>query len=308
MRRRLAVTAGLLIAAGCGGKEPPPPPAKAALPAGVLARVGQELVGSDTVGRLFEARGVTAEAAANLAVSDALWAEGARALLPAGTSRAVERTALARSMLEELSRAAQAEGPPSDAEVATIVKDRWLELARPEAVRTSHVVVLNDKPERDAAARAVADKLATALKDAKGAEDLLRIGKAFPGEGFEIRAEALGFVTTDGRTFHKEGNAYEVLAGQFDPEFTRAAHALTTRGQQSPVIKSQFGYHVILLEEREPAQIVPTGELQALLAPEVVARRAAAARRLLVGRLRGQSSVQVERALDDLTAKVQTRP
>jgi peptidyl-prolyl cis-trans isomerase C len=308
MSRRLATAASLLIAAGCGAADAPPTAVKAALPPGVLARVGDELVGSATVGRLFEARGLTAEAAAGIAVSDALWAQGARTLLSAGRTRAVERTALARSLLEELSRAAQAEGPPTDAEVTGIVSERWLELARPAAVRTTHVVVLNDKPERDAAAREVAGKLAAALKDAKTSADLLRIGKEFPGEGFEIRPEALAFVTTDGRTFHKENGAYEPLAGKFDPDFTRAANALTTPGQLSPVTKSHFGYHIILLEEREPAQIIAPAELGALLGPEVVARRAAKARRQLVERLRQQRAVQVERALEELTAKAQPSP
>ena len=69
MRRRLAAAASLLIAAGCGAADAPPTAVKGALPAGVLARVGEELVGSATVGRLFEARGLTAEAAAAIAVS-----------------------------------------------------------------------------------------------------------------------------------------------------------------------------------------------------------------------------------------------
>ena len=38
-------------------------------------------------------------------------------------------------------------------------------------------------------------------------------------------------------------------------------------GQLSSVTRSSFGYHVILLEERAPAQVVPNEQLPALLAP-----------------------------------------
>lgn len=298
----------LFVAAGCAGGKEPPQPAKSSLPPGVLARVGEDQVGATTVLRLYESRGLTPDAAARLATDDAVWAQGARGQLPHATSRTVERAAVARAVLEELARAATSEGPPTSAEIDGLVQERWLELARPAAARTTHVVVINDKPERDIAARELATKLASALKDVPSSAELLRIGKAFPNEGFELKAESLPFVTLDGRTYQRQGDEYYALQGAFDLDFARAALALQTPGQLSPVAKSKFGYHVIRLDERDAGATIPAAELPALLAPELISRRAAKARQDLVQRLRQRSSIQIERAADDLTAKVQLHP
>jgi hypothetical protein len=211
-------------------------------------------------------------------------------------------------MLLSLSRAAEAAGPPSDAETSQLVDERWLELARPPAARTTHVVVINDKPERDAQAHGLADKLALALRDAKTHEEFLRIANAFPKQGFDVRAEELSFVTGDGRTFQRYGERFVALGDKFDLDFARAANALQTPGQQSPVTKSQFGYHVIWLDERDAGRAPAKNEVSTLIAPEIMARRAAQARRELVERLRGQSSIQLERAVDELTASVKASP
>lgn len=274
----------------------------------MLARVGQDLIGAPSVERLFATRGLTTRAAADIAISDALWAQGARDQLAPGKASAVERVALARSMLEALKQSAVAVGPPSEAEIKLILEERWLELARPVAVRTTHVAVINDKPERDAAARALADKLKTALAAAKSSADMLRIGKEVPKEGFDVRAETLLFTTADGRTFDKQGARYLTGGTEFDLDYARAANALQRPGDLSPVTKSKFGYHVIRLEERDEGRSVPPAELPDLLRPEVVSRRAAAARSELVGRLRQQRAIQIERAVDELTAAVKASP
>lgn len=306
MKRRL-LAACLLGLAGCAGNDAAPV-ASSSLPPGVVAKVGPDPIAEASVARLFRSRGLTADAAATLAISDALWAQAARARLSLGSSRAIERAALARAVLEQLSQAAEAAGPPSDAELATIVEHRWVELARPDAAKTSHVVVLNDAPERDAAARKLADELFAALRDAKSSDELLRIGRAFPSGGFEIRAESLAFVTSDGRTFERRGDRFVALPTTFDPSFARAALALDHPGQLSPVVKSEFGYHVIRLDERLPGSAVPASDLRGLLAPETWAERAAKARRQLIDDLRRGAAVQVERAADDLTARVDIRP
>ena len=72
--------------------------------------------------------------------------------------------------------------------------------------------------------------------------------------------------------------------------------------------KSRFGYHIIWLDERDAGRAPAKDQLSALIAPEIVARRAAQARRELLERLRGQSSIQLERAVDELTASVKAGP
>src|SRR4051812_25870242 len=160
MKCRASVGFACMVVVGCSGGAAPAKPSAAALPDGQVAGAGAELVSAVTIARIVQRQSVAPAAAAAAAVSDALFAQSARERLAVGTVRSIERAAIARSMLEQLSGDARRAGPPTDAELADILRERWADLDRPEAARTSHAIVLNDKPERDAAARALAQKLA----------------------------------------------------------------------------------------------------------------------------------------------------
>jgi len=307
MKRRGALVAALL-ALGCSQSAPPAPSSSSTLPAGALARVGTELVSASTVSRVVAAQGVTPQSALGLAVSDARLAHAARAALPLAASRSLERAAIARSLLEQMRADAERAGAPTEPELAQIAQERWTELNRPDAVRTTHAVVLNDKPERAAAARAVAEKLAAALGHVTSSEELIGVAKAFPAEGFEVRAEALPFVTADGRVLQRREGGFVAQRGGFDADFARAASALTEPGQQSGIIQSAFGYHIVRLDERVPGVVVPEAELRSLLGPEVLQRRAASARHALLEQLKAATGPQVDRAADDLTSRVKLVP
>ena len=298
----------LVLACGCGGESAPVTPTSASLPVGSAARAGAELISAATVTRIAESQGVAPREAVALAVSDALFAEGAKAGLPAAATRSIERAATARSLLEQINRDAAAQGAPKPQELAEIVRERWLELDRPSGARTTHALIMKDMPERDAAAHALADKLAQELHGVTTSQDLIRRAKAFPNAGFEIRAEELPFVTPDARVFQQTPKGLRGSSQTFDPDYARAASAIEQPGQLSPVSKSAFGYHIILLEERMPGVTVAEPELSQRLAPEILARRAARARTELLDRLRQASGVQLERAFDALTAQVQAVP
>lgn len=295
----------LSLVLGCSSGGSAPPATTSSLPAGSAARAGHELVSEATISRIAARQAVAPRQAVQLALSDALFAAEARVTLPVAATRTIERAAAARSLLEQLSQDATRAGPPTPAELSELVRERWVELDRPSAVRTTHAIVMNDKPARDADARALAEKLAVAVRGATSADELIRLAQAFPPAGFEIRAEALPFVTADGRIFVRKDTGFKAGQGSFDPDFARAANALTAPGDLSPVVKSSFGYHVIRLEERLPSAVIGEPELSERLTPDVLVRRAARARGELLDKLRQASPVEVERAVNELTAQVQ---
>ncbi|HXK17266.1 MAG TPA: hypothetical protein VNG33_05680, partial [Polyangiaceae bacterium] len=193
MRRRCAgaFTCALMLSLGCSSEASRLKPSSGPLPEGQAVRVGAELLSVATLTRIAEQQGIAPSAAASAAVSDALFAQSARESLPLGASRSLERAAVARAMLEQLARAAHSAGPPTAAELADVMRDRWADLDRPAGARTTHAVVLNDKPERDAAAKALAQKLADALDGVPNGDELVKTAKAFPAEGFTVKAEKL---------------------------------------------------------------------------------------------------------------------
>lgn len=302
------VFASLLVTVSCSSREPPSAVVTSALPPGVVARTRDELVSAATVSRIAAARHISVQAAAPLAVTDAVLAAGARARLPHQTVRAIERSALARALLEQLAREASAEGPPRSAELDEVRRERWVDLDRPDAVRTTHALVLNDNPERAAEARLVAEKLGAQLSTVTTGDELIRAARAFDAKGFEVRAESLPFVTADGRTFVRTENGLVPRGGGFDVAFAKAANAIPVVGTLGPLVESSFGYHIILLEERMAGISTPEAGLATLLEPEVMARRGSKRRREVLDALRSRASLGVERAADDLTAKIQLSP
>ena len=308
MRSRSSVALACAILLGCSGGVAPGKPGSSALPAGQTARAGSELVSAATIARIAEQQGLAPAAAASAALSDALFAQSARDSLAPSKASSIERAAIARSLLEQLRREAVRAGPPTAAELADVLRERWTDVARPEAARTAHAIVLSDKPERDAAARALAQKLADALQGVAQGDELVQKAKAFPAEGFQIKAEKLPFITADGRSFQRRDAGFVPTPATFDLDFARAALAVERPGQLSPVSKSSFGYHVILLEERAPEQLVPKEQLADLLTPEVQTRRATRARADLLERLHQGVPVRLERAIEELTANVKVAP
>jgi peptidyl-prolyl cis-trans isomerase D len=79
-------------------------------------------------------------------------------------------------------------------------------------------------------------------------------------------------------TFSAEngGELGELVAGQMDPAFEAAAFALTEVGQLSPVVKSEFGYHIIKLSGYTPASVKTLDEVSAEIATTLKAEQATA--------------------------------
>jgi peptidyl-prolyl cis-trans isomerase C len=311
MSRRRAAASGLLLLAStwaCGTPAEQARPTSSTLPSGIVARVQGELVSGPTVARIAESQGLALQEALSRAVTDALFAASGRERLAPGVASSLERAAAARALLERFGADAVAAGPAKDAEIAALTKERWAELDRPDGARTTHVVVINRDSARDAAAKSVAEALRAALAAASSSEEFVRLAKTVPSQGFDVKAEPLPAITADGRAFERQDQAFLEVPMTFDLDFARAALQLQQAGELSGVVKTRFGFHVLRLEERIAASAQPKAELRLMLGPEVQTRRASQARLALLEKLRGANAVQIERAVDELTARVQTAP
>jgi peptidyl-prolyl cis-trans isomerase C len=297
--------AALLALAACDEAPAPPPVTQARLPAGVAARVGTEDILAVSVTRIARAQSVDLATARDRAVADALFAASARSdpALRARVSDA-ERSVLGRAVAETLRDRARALGPASDAEVEALTAERWVELDRPESVRVAHAVVRVEKKAEEAAVRAFAERLAAALAGSSDGGELVRRAKAFPAEGRNITAEQLPPCTPDGRTWEPSARPPSPLAGKFDLDFARAANALKNPGDQSGLVRTAFGYHVIQLEERYPEARTPLETRRTLLYDAAIAQRAKPEFEALLARLKSETPVTVERAADELTALI----
>lgn len=306
--RRSAALALALGALGCDRGAPldsAPAPAQRTLPADVAARVGPSEIRLGTVQRIAAAQGIELRSARERAVFDALAAlEGERVLSPARVN-AGRRAAQARALLESLTEQARARGPALDAELDQLLRERWLEFDRPEAARVVHAVALVPRGGDRELGRQVGLELQRALAGVRDPDEFRKRAGTVAARGeVSVRAESLPPITPDARGFRFGPLGVESV-GDFDREFTRAAHALREPGDQSGLVETSFGFHVLLLEERLPAQRLSSDEARRLLQDDVVARRAEREYRGLLERLERTATIQVSRNFDALTAALE---
>ena len=88
----------------------------------------------------------------------------------------------------------------------------------------------------------------------------------------------------------------------FDSVFAQAANQLKEPGDQSEIVETRFGFHVILLEERLPERRMHEQARKQALRSEVIGARALALRNSLVEELAVRSPISVSRDIDRATA------
>ncbi|WP_312780131.1 peptidylprolyl isomerase [Acidovorax temperans] len=116
-----------------------------------------------------------------------------------------------------------------------------------EQVRARHILIAG----KEAAARAQAEKV---LEEIKAGADFAKLAaERSADKGSAAKGGDLGFF---GR-------------GKMVPEFEAAVFALQATGDLSGVVESQFGYHIIQLQEKKPASIRSFEEVKDELIKEV---------------------------------------
>jgi len=138
----------------------------------------------------------------------------------------------------------------TDAEVKKFYDDNPSRFEQPEMVRASHVLVasrdLTSNQEYSADKKAEKKKLAEDIqKRAKAGEDFAKLAKQY----------------SDDPGSKDNGGEYKFPRGQMVPEFEAAAFSLGTN-EVSEVVTTQFGYHIIKVNEKFPAKSVPLAEIE----------------------------------------------
>ncbi len=129
--------------------------------------------------------------------------------------------------------------PDFEAQAQALYDDNPSQFLTPEAVSVRHVLVGVEKRDQDAAF-----SLATRLR-AQLLEGSLRFD------------DAVTRYSDDEAKSQNQGRYPRVSRGQMVPPFEDAAFSLETPGEISHPVHSEFGYHIILLEDRHPPKQEP---------------------------------------------------
>ncbi len=144
----------------------------------------------------------------------------------------------------------------SDAELRAAYSASMDNFRMPERVKARHILIKTE-------GKSDAEKKQALAK----AEDLLKQLKA--GADFAQLAQKY---SEDASNAPKGGDLGWFPHGQMVAEFDQAAFALKP-GQLSGIVTSQFGYHIIKVDEKEAARVKPFDEVKADLASELKKQR-----------------------------------
>jgi peptidyl-prolyl cis-trans isomerase C len=116
------------------------------------------------------------------------------------------------------------------------------QMEAPERVHVRHILVRAEQSAPAADKEKARQKTEALLKRLQGGEDFAKLaGENSDDPGTKVRGGDLGWITK----------------GQMVPPFDQASFALTKPNELSPVVESQFGYHIIQFLERQPAGTLP---------------------------------------------------
>ena len=287
---------GAIVLVACGTEGSAPPPKAATLGGDVVARVGSVAIERDLVAKVADRQHVSARAALDLLIEDALLADGARArgLDTTPTVKLSLDRIRARFVADGIQAHAVARGLPSDAEVDALTARHWQAFDAPAGVRVVHVVVMRRKGTPEEASRQMAQTLADAAVGAKGSVDFQQRMTDVPHGKFDVRIEDLPAFAADGRIL--EGS------GTMEASFVSAAFTLDAEHPVTGVVETSFGWHVIWLVEKVAEKRVPFEERRVRFADEAVFRRGKAEKDAIVASYRKGTSTVIDPAADALMA------
>ncbi len=226
--------------------------------------------------------------------------------LDLGRLSATRRAVLARAMLEQLMLEQRSLGPARDDELDREVQRRWVLWDRPRGVVVMHALARIKKPADDPQARAVAERLSELLRDVSDPTEFEARVRGLPEQPVEVVVERLPPITEDGRSFELTASDRAGSEGpRMDSAFAKAAHRLTHVGARSSVVRSPFGYHLILLIEIVPPLQKSREEQRAQLTETVVNERFRGRLSQLLQVAKETRSVHIERNVAELTARLQ---
>jgi len=169
----------------------------------------------------------------------------------------------------------------TDADVDQYYKDNESRLTLPEQVRVRHIL-LTWKPLGKQDDRAfIRDQMTPILERARAGEDFAALAIEF---------------SDDYATKHNGGDTGFFRRGEMAPNFEATAFSLKP-GEISNTVETSFGVHIIKLEERLDAELLPLDDIRDQLREHIRNEKAEAAVRAEIERLRAAADIKILIAL-----------
>jgi peptidyl-prolyl cis-trans isomerase D len=143
-----------------------------------------------------------------------------------------------------------------DAELRAVYAGSMDNFRMPERVKARHILI-KTQGKSDAEKKQALAKAQDLLKQLKAGADFTQLAQKN---------------SDDSSNAPKGGDLGWFVRGQMVPEFDKAAFALKS-GDMSDIVNTEFGYHIVKVDEKENARVKPFDEVKAQLAAEVKKQR-----------------------------------
>ena len=177
----------------------------------------------------------------------------------------------------------------ADAEIDLYYSQNQYRFENPERVKVRHILFMTmGKSEAEAEeARKQADAVLEELRGGGSFEDLAKEHSEDPGNA------------------ENGGDLGWVSRGMMDPAFEEASFALRETGEITPSpVKSEFGYHLIRLDDRQAPSVKPLSEVREVIREDLRAERAQSDRYGLMERAMAAAE-QAGAALENAAAELE---
>jgi peptidyl-prolyl cis-trans isomerase C len=154
-------------------------------------------------------------------------------------------------------------------------KDRF---QQKERIRARQILILlppNGGPEKEAEAKKKAQEALTRVK---------------AGEDFAVLAKQY----SEGPAASRGGDLGYFSRGRMVPEFEEIAFSLKDVGDTSDLVRTKFGFHIIELTGRQPAQELSLEEVKDRIIRQLESTRRREIRQTLAEELRGRTKVEIQ--------------
>ena len=165
----------------------------------------------------------------------------------------------------------------SDEELEQYYRDNEYRLTFPEEVRVRHILLSwkpLGKPDDRAALFEQMEKI---LEKARAGEDFAQLASEHSDDSSRSHGGDIGF-------FRR---------GQMVPPFEAAAFDLEQPGDISDIVETNYGLHIIRLEERKPARLLPLDEIREKLRAHISQEKVAKAEADEKARLRAEADIEI---------------
>lgn len=244
----------------------------------VVSRVDGSAIGTHEVERLAQVGNLPPNAALSRLQAERLLGQEAKSR---GYGRQAHTELLAReALVQELLASAVEPVDVGTAELEAEYQTQRARFKQPEKRRSVHVLASPEPtagPEAGRSAESFIQKTLEELLDAPDREAVLAAAGGVTDPAFKVLVQELPLAADD---------------GTFVPEFSRALFSTQATGVVPTVVKTQFGYHAILIREIVPALEKPQSVAFETLRPEIATRKQAQRLDALLSDLRKRTPVK----------------